>query len=396
VKGVRITSIIVVAALLSLAVWAVASGHARSATTADSSAPGNPAAAAEPVSPPGIAQRWSLLGGDKCEWVIRNTGEAAGSRGLSIECDANPDQQLVLQVDAKVQTGGWTLRVDDGEQEPNWLPLSGYPASRVAGSKRYRFLIYSDDPGSAVSIKDVSIHPAADADDSLPLVWPTSGPVVEKDLLRRSTRWRAFFGLGDSDSAIAQAEKIASWVHRHSRVVGIADPRHVSLGSPHYWTANPTSSIDGDCGTYTSAMLEALSNCGIDGRAVSLGTQRFEQGASLGDTHALVEVFDKAQSRWLLVDPTFNVVFEGEDGRVLGIAELITLNRNGGNWETRQISACLPGRSIKEYYLPMTELLWMADAPAVPGLGSSGVAFRSRDLTVNEVIRTKYHAPRTP
>ena len=394
--GIRVTSIIIVAALIPLPIWIIAASRPKTDTTVDSGAADSPAAVTEKVTPPAMTQRWSLIGGDKCEWVIRSSGEAAGSRGLSFECDANPDQQLVLQIDAKVQTGRWTLRVDDGEQAPNWLPLSGYPASRVAGSKHYRFLIYSDDPGSAVSIKDVSIHRAADADDSLPLVWPTSGPEVEKDLLRRSTRWRAFFGLGDSDSAIAQAEKIASWVHRHSRIVGIADPRHVSLGSPHYWTANPTSSIDGDCGTCTSAMLEALSNCGIDGRAVCLGTQRFEQGASLGDTHALVEVFDKAQSRWLLVDPTFNVVFEGEDGRVLGITELITLNRTGGNWKMRQISACLPGRSIEEYYLPMTELLWMADAPAVPGLGSSGVAFRSRDLTVNEVIRAKYPAPRTP
>jgi hypothetical protein len=143
-------------------------------------------------------------------------------------------------------------------------------------------------------------------------------------------------------------------------------------------------------------MLEALSNCGIDGRAVSLGTQRFEQGASLGDTHALVEVFDKAQSRWVLVDPTFNTVIVGEDGRMLGIAELMTLNRAGGTWTTKQISAALPGRSIEEYYLPLRELLWMADAPAVPSLGPSGVAFRSRDLTVGEVFRAKYPAPVRP
>jgi len=55
-----------------------------------------------PSLPTPVVQRWSLLGGDKCELVVRSISEAAGSRGLSVECDASADHPLVLQIDAKI------------------------------------------------------------------------------------------------------------------------------------------------------------------------------------------------------------------------------------------------------------------------------------------------------
>ena len=343
-----------------------------------------------------MVQRWSLLGGDKCELVVRSIGETAGSRGLSVECDASADQQLVLNIDAKIQSGRWTLRVDDGEQAPNYLLLTNYPACRVTGGKHYRFLIYTDDTGSAILVKDITIRSATGADDELPLVWPTSGPILEQDRQRHAAEWTALFGVGGSDSEIAKAQILASWVHAHSRVVGVTAPRHVSLQSPRYWKEGSSRTINGDCGTFSNALREACANCGIICRPVSLGTQRFEMGEDLGDTHALVEVFDKKQSRWLLVDPTFNVVFESGDGRMLGVAELIALSQSGGNWKSKQIGPSLPSRSLEEYYLPIGKLLWLADAPAVPSLGDIGAAYRSRAQTVGEVVRAKYPAPVGP
>lgn len=206
----------------------------------------------------------------------------------------------------------------------------------------------------------------------------------------RQAQWTALFGIRDSDSEIAQAQLLASWVHARSRVVGVNAPRHVSLKSPRYWKEGSSRSINGDCGVFSNALREACANCGIICRPVSLGTQRFEMGEDLGDTHALVEVFDKKQSRWLLVDPTFNVVFESGDGRMLGIAELIALSQNGGNWKPKQIGPPLPSRSLEEYYLPIAKLLWLADAPAVPSLGDMGAAYRSRAQTVGEIVRVKY------
>jgi hypothetical protein len=394
VTGIRITSIIVVAALLSLAIWTVASGHAESATTADSGAPGNPAAAAEPVSPSGTTQRWSLLGGDRCEWVIRSTGEAAGSRGLSIECDANPDQQLVLQVDAKVQTGGWTLRVDDGEQSPNWLPLVGYPASRITGSKHYRFLIYSDDPRSEISIKDVAIRPAVDADYQLPLVWPTSGVAAEQDHQQLLPVWQGVFGIQDDSEFIARVKAITNFTYQRSNCQ--SDPEPIRNGTTADWIAVPSLQIYGSCGDFSNAMRMFCKKVGLKARMVNLATARFANGSARFDTHVLIEVFDSQTQRWTLADPTFNLVFEGPSGQPLGLKELLKIAADGKQWRTVPAGTLRPGRTIEDYYLKYADLLYAAYAPAVGSLGDSGAEFRTHELTIDEMGARMYPATVTP
>ncbi len=392
--GIRITSIIFVAALLSLPIWTAVSGHARSATAADSGAPGNPAAATERATPPGTTQRWSLLGGDKCEWVIRSAGEAAGSRGLSMECDANPDQQMVLQVDAKVQAGRWTLRVDDGEQAPNWLPLGGYPALRVTGSKRYRFLIYSDDPGSAVSIKDVAIRPAVDTDDALPLVWPTSGPAAEKDQQRLITTWNAVFGIRDGDGVVAKAKAITNFVYQRSNVRSGSEP--VASGAPRDWIGAPPRQINGACGSFADATSKFCKKIGITARIANLATKGFTDGSARFDTHVLVEVFDPESQRWFLADPTFNLTFEGPGGELLGLQGLLQTAADGKAWRAVPIAGLRPGRTTEDYYLRYADLLYAGCVPPVPSLGDSGIEFRTHGQTIDEMARAKYQAPKDP
>ena len=344
-----------------------------------------------PASPSvSLNPRWSLLGGDMCELVVRSVGTAAGSRGLTVDFDARADQELVIRVDAKPQVGSWTLRVDDGEQAPSHLPLIDYPAFRVTGSDHYQFMIYTDDIGSSISVKDMTIRLARGLDSEVPLVWPTSGPKVDQDRHRQSVLWTARFGLVDSDSEVAQARILARWVHARSRVVGASASRHLSLGSPHSWSDGSSRTIDGDCGVFACALREACAIRGIICRPVHLGSQQFEMGENLNDTHALVEVFDKKQGRWFLVDPTFNVVFESGDGRMLGLAELIEFAQSGITWRPTQIGPSRPGRGLSEYYLPFKRLLWLADAPAVPALGEEGAEYRSRAQTVREVVRAKY------
>ena len=188
------------------------------------------------IGPPtAMVQRWSLLGGDKCELVVRSIGETAGSRGLSVECDASADQQLVLNIDAKIQSGRWTLRVDDGEQAPNYLLLTNYPACRVTGGKHYRFLIYTDDTGSAISVKDITIRPATGADDELPLVWPTSGPILEQYLKRQgwSEGWADFLRLSDAGGTADRARVITNFVYQRSHITGSDGPTFVRFGGAY-------------------------------------------------------------------------------------------------------------------------------------------------------------------
>jgi hypothetical protein len=335
-------------------------------------------------------QRLSLLGGEAVALVIRSTRQSPGSSGLSIECGASPAEQLVFRSTVIPTAGVWTLRIDDGALEPRWMSGAGEVVIRVTGSGYYRFLIYSDDVGASASIRDVTITHASDTDRCVDLAWPQSGPIAEAETAAKLAAWREQFGLRDSEGDEASAVRITSWVHGRSRVVDLKSPRWSKFGSPCVSESGAASSIDGDCGVFSSALLQALSKVNIVARPVCLGSKRFELGEELGDTHALVEVFDRSSERWVLVDPTFNLQFVDDDGRSLGIAELMTIQTSGGKWALHSIAPPLPGRSASEYYLPFCDLLWVADAPAVPGLGARGAMYRSRDQTVNEIARAKY------
>jgi len=153
-------------------------------------------------------------------------------------------------------------------------------------------------------------------------------------------------------------------------------------------------SIDGDCGVFVTALLQALSKVDIQARVVSLGSKRFERGEQLGDTHALAEVFDRRSKRWVLVDPTFNVQVVDGEGNTLGIAELMATQMRGGKWALSSIAPSLPGRGASEYYLPFGDLLWVADAPVCEELGAYGAGYRSRNETVAEIARAKYSGAR--
>jgi len=342
------------------------------------------------------ALRLGIMGGTECELVLQTRGDAPGSRGLAVECDAAPTEQLVVNVVSSIRSGSWTLRVDDGIQPPRYLHLKDFPLIRVVGSPHYRFLVYSDDPNVSVSLTGVTIRIATDADKGVPLVWPESGPYVEAERARHRDEWFAVLGISESDSDVEAAMKIANWVHQHSRVVGVKAPRFASLGSPYSWRLQRT--VDGDCGTFSSAVLQILRVCGLIGRSVVLGSERFARGEELGDTHELVEVFDRSQKRWVLVDPTFNIVFEDAGGRMRGIAELVTLRDQRGAWKPTEINPPLPGRAIAQYYLPFESLLWVANAPAIAGLGEPGPddpgrEYRSGAQTVQEIAREKYSNP---
>ena len=345
-----------------------------------------------------MVQRWSLLGGDKCELVVRSIGETAGSRGLSVECDASADQQLVLNIDAKIQSGRWTLRVDDGEQAPNYLLLTNYPACRVTGGKHYRFLIYTDDTGSAISVKDITIRPATGADDELPLVWPTSGPILEQYLKRQgwSEGWADFLRLSDAGGTADRARVITNFVYQRSHITGSDGPTFVRFGGAYEWERVPTRTVDGLCGTFASATLDLYAKLGITGRRVSLATRGFAEGRASGDTHELVEAFDPVSGRWVLFDPSFGLMFQDPDGNLLGLKELMKAAAEGEEWRVVPIGTLRAGRRIDEYYLSYSDLLWMGDAPAVPSLGDKGAAYRSRAQTVGEIYRAMYPSPSTP
>ena len=337
-----------------------------------------------------VEQRWSLSNGDRCELVVRSIGEVAGSRGLMVECDTSADQQLVLQVDAKIQAGRWTLRVDDGAQSPIYLTLPNYKACRITGSKYYRFLIYTDDIGSSISIKDIKIRTNADSDDELPLVWPTSGPILDQDQQRHSQRWIELLGLSDVSGTVDRARVITNFIYQRSNVVGLTGSFFCRFGSTDGWEKDPTRTVDGLCGTFVSAALDLSAKLSITARRVSLATRGFAEGTDAGATHEIFEVFDPASRRWILFDPSFNLMFEGPDGQSLGLRDLLKTAADGKSWRAVPIGTLRHGRSIDDYYLKYSDLLWMGNAPAVPVLGEAGAKYQSQAQSVEEVYSAEY------
>jgi hypothetical protein len=373
--SMRVTSIILIGATVLLSICLFTFLHYQSTN---------------PSPPAAIAQRLNLLGGDKCEWVVRSSAMGEGSRGLSLECAAHADQQLVLQVDAKVRAGQWTLRVDDGEQEPIWLPLGAFPALRVTGSKHYRFMIYSDDIRSEISITDLTIRTAVDADAGLPLAWSTGGAVTEKDQQGTSSDWKAALGILDDRGVVESAKRITSFVYQRSNVVRAS--QMLSVGAPRDWMTTPPRQINGSCGNFSVAMCRFCKTVGITARIVNLASGRFANGSAPFDTHVLVEVFDPESRTWFLADPTFNLTFEGPSGHLLGLKELLEAAAGGKNWRPVPVGPLRPGRTIDDYYLPYADLLHVGYAPPVPTLGDLGVEFRTHELTIDEMGRVLYPA----
>ena len=322
--------------------------------------------------------------------LVMGNGSAGTSRGLSLELDAGPDDRLVLSTNCTVKSGNWTLRIDDGTNAPNYLPLGALSRVLVAGSSRYRVLVYSDDADAMLEFRGLSLDPAQPQDLGLPLAWPTAGPILDAERAKVRAAWLDLLSIRDPAPDVAKAKAIARFVYQRSSVVGIDAPRFAGWGSPAAWRQDVNRRIDGDCGVFANAMGEMCGVLGIVNRIVCLGSAKFYGGESLGDTHALVEVFDPESKRWVLIDPTFNVEFVRGDGSTMGIAALFEAQRAKADWRAIPLGPQRRGRTIEAYYLPFAELLYCGDAPAVLPLGEQGAAFRSQQETVLEVARRRY------
>lgn len=309
--------------------------------------------------------------------IVLSTQGEKGSSGVALEVSADPSLLMTLRVRGEILAGAWSLRVDDHAGAPQFFDLAESPAVIMTGAPRYRVLVYSDDRNARLQVESIALSEATDLDlERLEVAWPTSAQGILPHIERCRGRWLGRFGCGESTPAVQAASAMAAWVHGRS-TVGSRPGRLQDYGPLAPLLDDVSSNLIGSCGDYSSALLYLCRRVGITARPVQLSTRAYQEGRAPGDTHVLIEVFDQEASRWVLLDPTFNLMFTEDDGTQLGIAGLVERVRTGQPWHMVPIGPVKPGRSQGEYYLPFSELLYKATAPAVPELGEIGAIYMS-------------------
>ena len=113
------------------------------------------------------------------------------------------------------------------------------------------------------------------------------------------------------------------------------------------------------CGGMADAYRFVLSKLGVRSRRVQLATADYVEGRGQLDTHVAVEVYDEADGRWFVSDPTFNLSWRCEgDQRLASFSELRDCHAQGRTLlPDSNGRPLLPGRRVQDYYLPYGSLL---------------------------------------
>ena len=134
------------------------------------------------------------------------------------------------------------------------------------------------------------------------------------------------------------------------------------------------------CGGMAFTYKSLLSAFDIPARTIQLATKEYIDGSRRNDTHVTVEVYDSKMGKWYLSDPTFNISLMCNNKKQLAdIEELRECAINGqGITYVHNGTQYKMGRTIEEYYLPYSELLYAVDAVKTIGLVNGNTIIRHR------------------
>jgi hypothetical protein len=162
-----------------------------------------------------------------------------------------------------------------------------------------------------------------------------------------------------------QARATAGMAWLMNRVHTVERP--VKTGPPEQMLAAIESGEGALCGQMAYLFRHVLASLGLSSRTIYLQRNPFD----CFDDHTLVEVM--VAGRWILFDPTFNLIFRGVDGRLLNAFEIKEKVFLGKNSEVRPEflgEVRYPPRS-EDYYIGLLSLfcnVYMRTAGS-PGLG---------------------------
>lgn len=153
-----------------------------------------------------------------------------------------------------------------------------------------------------------------------------------------------------SKLANEQARAIAGMAWLMNRVHTVDSP--VMTGSPEQMLAAIESGKGALCGQMAYLLRHVLATLDLPSRTVYLQRNPFD----CLDDHTLVEVL--VEGRWVLLDPTFNLIFRGVDDRLLNAFEIKKLVFLGRNADVRPVflgEVRYPPRS-QAYYVGLLSL----------------------------------------
>ena len=105
------------------------------------------------------------------------------------------------------------------------------------------------------------------------------------------------------------------------------------------------------CGGSSYVMAWILEELGVPARGVQLASQDFIDGKNEGETHVTTEVF--LDREWIVYDPTFNVVFQCNNGKDASILDLVDCLMEGGEITWKPGEDYGAGHTIEEYPVPI-------------------------------------------
>lgn len=97
-----------------------------------------------------------------------------------------------------------------------------------------------------------------------------------------------------------------------------------------------------------------LRELGIDARYVVIGDEDYFTSGDTRDTHTTVDVY---LDGWVSMDPSFNVTYYC-DGIKSSTVDLVACHQQGKSITWSYGGVVYSGRTLEEYYLPFTDLLY--------------------------------------
>jgi len=139
------------------------------------------------------------------------------------------------------------------------------------------------------------------------------------------------------------------------------------------------------CGHRSTAMQALLGNLGIRSRTIYLYSNY--SGVLMG--HVFIEAMNTLTGTWEIQDPDYNVAYENEDGRRLGIAELVAttdfakvypVNAVDKGWEAVKAERLMIGQFFNLAYSPTEAMFYYNQQALDTGLVSAAQAYIKTNL----------------